>query len=159
VTIDDLTAADWPAVARIFEEGLDQGTFEETVPSWEDFDARYLPAPRLAARDGETLIGWAALALVSRRACYRGVAENSIYVAEAARGRGVGRALLEELVERADAGGIWTIQAHMFADNAASRALHEACGFRLVGIRERLAQKHGIWRDTALLERRSATVD
>ncbi len=76
-----------------------------------------------------------------------------------ARGRGVGRALLEELVRRADEAGIWTVQAHMFADNAASRALHEACGFRLVGIRDRLARKHGVWRDTALLERRSPSID
>jgi L-amino acid N-acyltransferase YncA len=158
MTIDDLTEADWPAVARIFGEGLDLGTFEEAVPSWEQFDERYLPAPRLVARDGETVVGWATLALVSRRACYRGVAENSVYVAADARGRGVGRALLEELVRRADAAGIWTIQAHMFADNAASRALHEACGFRLVGIRERLARKHGSWRDTALLERRSRSI-
>jgi L-amino acid N-acyltransferase YncA len=159
VTIDDLTEADWPTVSRIFEQGLDQGTFEETVPSWEQFDERYLAAPRLVARGGENVLGWAALALVSRRPCYRGVAENSVYVAADARGRGVGRALLEELVRRADAAGIWTVQAHMFADNAASRALHETCGFRLVGIRDRLARKHGIWRDTALLERRSPSID
>ena len=94
------------------------------------------------------MLGWATLALVSRRECYRGVTENSVYVAPEARGRGVGRALLEELCRRADAAGIWTIQAHMFADNAVSRALHEACGFRLVGTRERLARKHGVWRDT-----------
>ena len=159
MTIDDLTGADWPAVSRIFEEGLDLGTFEETVPSWEQFDERYLPAPRLVARSSGSVLGWAALALVSRRPCYRGVAENSVYVAADARGRGVGRALLEELVRRADAHGIWTVQAHMFADNAASRALHEACGFRLVGIRDRLARKHGSWRDTALLERRSPSSD
>jgi phosphinothricin acetyltransferase len=159
MTIDELTMADWPAVSRIFEEGLDQGTFEETVPSWEQFDERYLAAPRLVARGGDSVLGWAALALVSRRPCYRGVAENSVYVAADARGRGVGRALLEELVRRADAAGIWTVQAQMFADNTASRALHEACGFRLVGIRDRLARKHGVWRDTALLERRSPSID
>jgi phosphinothricin acetyltransferase len=158
MTIGDLAPADWPAVAAIFEEGLDLGTFEESVPSWGQFDERYLSAPRLVARDDATVIGWAALALVSRRECYRGVAEDSVYVAATARGRGVGRALLEELVRRADGAGIWTIQAHMFADNTASRGLHEACGFRLVGVRERLARKHGLWRDTALLERRSLTV-
>jgi L-amino acid N-acyltransferase YncA len=159
VTIDDLTEADWPAVSRIFEAGLDQGTFEESVPSSEQFDERYLATPRLVARNGESVLGWATLALVSRRQCYRGVTENSVYVAADARGRGVGRALLEELVRRADEAGIWTVQAHMFADNAASRALHEACGFRLVGIRDRLARKHGVWRDTALLERRSPSID
>ena len=139
MTIDDLQPADWPVVAAIFEEGLDLGTFEESVPSWDQFNERYLPAPRLVARDDETVLGWAALALVSRRECYRGVAEDSVYVAGDA------------------AAGIWTMQAHMFADNAVSRALHEGCGFRLVGIRERLARKHGVWRDTALLERRSPT--
>jgi len=158
VRIRGLQRPDWPDVARIFAEGLDLGTFEETVPTWAEFDRRYLAAPRLLAHDGEVL-GWAALAPVSERACYRGVAENSVYVAPEARGRGVGRALLEELCGRAAAGGVWTIQAHTFADNAASRALHEACGFRLVGIRERLARKHGTWRDTALLERRSPLLD
>ncbi len=159
MTIDDLSEADWPDVARIFGEGIDLGTFEEVVPSWEQFDERYLDAPRLVARDGGSVVGWATLALVSRRECYRGVAEDSVYVAANARGRGVGRALLEELLVRADAAGIWTVQAHMFADNAGSRALHEACGFRLVGIRDRLARKHGAWRDTALLERRSPSID
>lgn len=158
VTIDDLQPEAWPEVARIFAEGLELGTFEETVPSWEQFDERYLAEPRLVAREGETVLGWATLALISRRECYRGVTENSVYVAADARGRGVGRALLEELSRRADESGIWTIQAHMFADNAASRALHEACGFRLVGTRERLARKHGVWRDTALLERRSPAI-
>ena len=153
MTIDELTAEDWPSVARIYEAGLELGTFEETVPSWQAWDASHLVAPRLVARDGNVL-GWAALAPVSTRACYRGVVENSVYVAPEARGRGVGRALLTELCDRAVGAGVWTIQAHTFADNAASIALHEACGFRLVGIRERLAQKHGVWRDTALLERR-----
>jgi phosphinothricin acetyltransferase len=158
VTIDDLRPEDWPAAARIYEDGLDVGTFEESVPSWADWDSSHLATPRLAARGGCAVIGWAALGPISSRACYRGVVENSIYVAPAARGRGAGRALLDELCRRADEVGVWTIQAHTFADNAASIALHQACGFRLVGIRERLAQKHGVWRDTALLERRSELV-
>jgi L-amino acid N-acyltransferase YncA len=159
VTIDDLVPEDWPIVARIFGEGLDVGTFEDTVPSWAEFDERYLAAPRLVARIDDGVLGWATLAPVSPRACYHGVVENSVYVAADARGRGIGRALLEELVARADARGIWTVQAHMFADNTVSRALHEGCGFRLVGIRRRLARKHGEWRDTALLERRSPAID
>ena len=144
-------------MARIFEEGLDEGTFEESVPTWEAWDASHLAAPRLVARDAE-IVGWAALAPVSRRDCYRGVTENSIYVARAARGSGVGRALLEELVRRADAAGIWTIQAGILDGNGASVALHERCGFRLVGTRERIAQKNGVWRDVVLMERRSALV-
>jgi L-amino acid N-acyltransferase YncA len=155
VRIDDLDRSDWPEAARIYEEGLDEGTFEEAVPSWEAWDAKYLPAPRLAAREAGELLGWAALAPVSGRACYRGVAEDSIYVARAARGRGAGRTLLTELCRHADAAGIWTIQAGILEGNDASVALHAACGFRVVGVRERLAQKRGVWRDVTLMERRS----
>jgi phosphinothricin acetyltransferase len=157
VTIDEMTADDWPAVAQIFEEGLDEGTFEDTVPTWEAWDASHLTTPRLVARDPE-IVGWAALAPVSRRECYRGVTENSIYVARAARGGGVGRALLEELVRGADAAGIWTIQAGILDGNGASVALHERCGFRLVGTRERIARKNGVWRDVVLMERRSGLI-
>ncbi|HEY5295044.1 MAG TPA: GNAT family N-acetyltransferase [Gaiellaceae bacterium] len=155
MTIDDLMPADWAACALIYEEGLDEGTFEEAVPSWESWDATHLAAPRLVAREEGAVLGWAALAPISRRACYRGVTENSIYVARSARGRGVGRTLLAELVRRADAAGIWTIQAGILAGNDASVRLHEGCGFRLVGMRERLAQKRGVWRDAVLMERRA----
>jgi L-amino acid N-acyltransferase YncA len=154
VRIDELGRDDWPACSRIYEAGLDLGTFEETVPRWDEWDAAHLPAPRLVARDDE-VVGWAAVAPVSRRDCYRGVVESSVYVAPAARGRGVGRALLEEVCGRADAQGIWTIQASILRGNDASVALHERCGFRVVGIRERIAQKRGLWRDVVLLERRA----
>ncbi len=153
--IDELRAEDWAACARIYEAGLDVGTFEETVPTWEEWDASHLPSPRLVAWDEGTILGWAALAPVSRRECYRGVTENSVYVAAEARGRGVGGALLRELVRRADAAGIWTIQAGILAGNDASVALHERCGFRVVGTRERIAQKRGEWRDVVLMERRA----
>jgi phosphinothricin acetyltransferase len=160
VTIDAMRAEDWPACARIYADGLDTGTFEEAVPGWEPWDDSHLPEPRLVARDadGGEILGWAALGPVSRRACYRGVTENSIYVARSARGRGVGRALLEELVRRADELGIWTIQAGILAGNAASVALHERCGFRVVGTRERIAKKRGAWCDVVLMERRSELV-
>jgi phosphinothricin acetyltransferase len=160
VTIDAMRAEDWPACARIYADGLDTGTFEEAVPGWEPWDDSHLPEPRLVARDadGGEILGWAALRPVSRRACYRGVTENSIYVARSARGRGVGRALLEELVRRADELGIWTIQAGILAGNAASVALHERCGFRVVGTRERIAKKRGAWCDVVLMERRSELV-
>jgi L-amino acid N-acyltransferase YncA len=158
VTIDDMRPEDWHAVAAIYGQGLDLGTFEDEVPSWETWDASHLDVGRLVAREGGEILGWAALGPVSRRDCYRGVVENSVYVAEHARGRGVGRALLEELCRRADDAGIWTIQAVTFADNAASIALHEDCGFRLVGRRERIAKKQGVWRDTVMLDRRSAVV-
>jgi phosphinothricin acetyltransferase len=160
VTIDAMRAEDWPACARIYADGLDTGTFEEAVPGWEPWDDSHLPEPRLVARDadGGEILGWAALRPESRRACYRGVTENSIYVARSARGRGVGRALLEELVRRADELGIWTIQAGILAGNAASVALHERCGFRVVGTRERIAKKRGAWCDVVLMERRSELV-
>jgi phosphinothricin acetyltransferase len=157
VTIDDMQAADWAACARIYEEGLDVGTFEEEVPTWETWDATHLAAPRLVAREG-AILGWAALGPFSNRQCYSGVTEDSVYVGWAARGRGVGRALLDELVRRADEAGIWTIQAGILAGNDASVALHEGCGFRIVGARERIARKRGTWRDVVLMERRSPVV-
>ena len=158
MTIEELQPADWPACARIYEEGLDAGTFENEVPSWERWDETHLTSPRLVARENGAILGWAALAPVSSRPCYHGVAEDSVYVGWAARGRGVGRALLDELVRRSEGEGIWTIQAGILDANAASIALHEACGFRIVGARERLAQKHGTWRDVVLMERRSPAV-
>ncbi len=155
-----MAPGDWPAVAEIFRQGIESGdaTFETVVPTWEEWDASHLPVPRLLARAGETVVGWAALSPVSERCVYSGVAENSIYVAEEARGHGVGRALLERLVVAAENAGIWTLQAGIFPENRASIALHERCGFRVVGVRERLGRHHGVWRDVVLLERRSTVV-
>ena len=148
--------SDWPAVRDIYEQGIATGlaTFETAAPSWEDWDARHLTDLRLVAeRDGKVL-GWAALSPTSARACYAGVAEESVYVAESARGQRIGSALLTELLDRADEAGFWTIQTSIFPENAASIALHTRCGFREVGTRERIARLDGAWRDTVLLERR-----
>ena len=152
-----MTPADWPAVREIFRAGMETGiaSFEIEVPDWERWDAAHLAAPRLVARRDGAVAGWAALSPVSARWCYRGVAEVSVYVAEAARGAGVGRALLEELVSCSESAGVWTLQSIVFAENAASLALHARCGFRVVGRRERIAERDGVWRDTILLERRS----
>ncbi|HEX5817307.1 MAG TPA: GNAT family N-acetyltransferase [Gemmatimonadales bacterium] len=152
-----LAPADWPAVERIYAEGIAtrMATFETATPSWEEWDAAHLVAPRLVALLDGGMAGWAALSPVSRRAVYRGVAEVSVYVADSARRRGVGRALLEALIERADAAGLWTLQATIFAENGPSIRLHEEAGFRLVGRRERIAQLDGRWRDTVLYERRA----
>ena len=158
MTIEALLPADWPAVLEIYEEGIDTGTFEELVPSWEEWDQGHLIWPRLVARENERVIGWAALAPYSDRFCYRGVAEVSIYIARSARGRGVGGALLERLCAEADAARIWTIQASILAANEASIALHAGCGFRHVGVREKLARKRGEWSDVVLMERRSPSV-
>jgi L-amino acid N-acyltransferase YncA len=157
VEIRDLRPADWPEVAAIYEAGIRTGdaTFETEVPSWEEWDAAHLAAHRLVTvADGE-VVAWAALSPVSDRCVYGGVAENSIYVAPKAQGRGVGRALLTRLVEDAERAGIWTIQTGIFPENEASIALHLRCGFRIVGTRERLGRHHDMWRDVLLLERRS----
>ena len=158
MTIDELLPGHWPDVARIYAEGLDLGTFEERVPSWDEWDAAHLPRPRLVSLDDAHVTGWATLAPFSHRECYRGVAEVSVYVARDARGRGVGKALLQEVVGRAEDAGIWTIQAGILSGNDASIALHAACGFRVVGTRERIARKRGEWRDVVLMERRSDLV-
>jgi L-amino acid N-acyltransferase YncA len=151
-----MTAADWPEVCAIYEEGIASGlgTFETKAPSWEEWDRARLPHSRLVARDGR-LLGWAALTAVSRRACYAGVAEVAIYVAAAARGRGVGRALLEALIQSSEEHGIWTLQGATIAGNQASLALQTRCGFRVVGRRERIGKLAGLWHDTILTERRS----
>jgi L-amino acid N-acyltransferase YncA len=155
-----LTEADWPAVAAIYAEGIATGnaTFETAVPAWEAWDAGHLAEHRLVAEDGGRVVGWAALGAVSDRCCYAGVAENSVYVAEAARGRRVGTAVLRALIGGAEQAGIWTIQTGIFPENEASLLLHRRCGFRLVGVRERLGQLKGEWRDVLLLERRSRVV-
>jgi L-amino acid N-acyltransferase YncA len=158
--IRDLRPGDWPEVAGIYAAGIAtrNATFETDVPSWEEWDARHLARPRLAALEAEGVAGWAALSPVSARACYAGVAEVSVYVAPDSQGRGVGRALLEELVARSEAEGLWTLQTSIFPENRASLALHLRCGFRVVGVRERIAQLDGVWRDTVLLERRAGAV-
>jgi L-amino acid N-acyltransferase YncA len=152
-----MLATDWPDVATIYEDGIRArtATFETAVPDWKRWDETHLAEPRLVVEEDGAVLGWAALSSTSTRPAYAGVAEVSVYVAEDARGRGIGRALLEALVERSEAAGIWTLQAGVFPENRASLALHRACGFRTVGIRERIARLDGAWRDVVLLERRS----
>ena len=158
--IDGLRPEDWERVRAIYLEGIATGhaTFETAVPSWEKWDADHLRQPRLVARDGSAILGWAALSPVSGRCVYGGVAEVSVYVGAAARGRGVGRALLLELVRTSEVAGIWTLQAGIFPENESSLALHNRCGFREVGRRERLGKLGATWRDVILLERRSRTI-
>jgi L-amino acid N-acyltransferase YncA len=161
VRVEPLAAADWPAVAAIYEQGIAGGdaTFETSCPTWPDWSAAHLRDHCLVARDERgQVVGWAALAPTSTRAAYAGVAEDSVYVDQAARGRGVGRRLLGALLDGADAAGIWTVETGIFPENQASLLLHARAGFRVVGTRERIGRLHGRWRDVVLLERRSPFV-
>jgi len=155
-----MTAADWDRVAEIYAEGLATGkaTFETEVPTYEAWDRSHVSACRLVAEVEDRVAGWAALSPVSDRCVYGGVAEISVYVGAAARGHGVGTRLLAALVEASEAAGYWTLQAGIFAENVASVRVHEKCGFRVVGVRERLGRLDGRWRDVLLLERRSPIV-
>ncbi len=160
VAVEPMAPTDWEAVRAIYLQGIAGGnaTFERDAPAWPDWDAGHLSTCRLVARSAGRVVGWAALQPVSSRCVYGGVAEVSVYVDEAIRGRGVGRALLEAVVLESERAGIWTLQAGIFPQNTASLALHRDCGFREVGRRERLGQIDGAWRDVVLLERRSPVV-
>ena len=158
--IDQMRPGDWDQVRSIYLEGIATGnsTFETDAPSWEKWDEAHLQIARIVMREGEKILGWAALSPVSKRNVYRGVAELTVAVTESARGRGVGRALLEALIAESERNGIWTLQASIFPENTASVKLHLRCGFREVGRRERIGNQNGVWRDTLLFERRSQNV-
>ena len=148
VEIRALLPEDWSAVADIYWDGMRDGlaTFQTEVPGWEEWNAAHLPGHRLVAEHFDDVVGWAALSPASKRRCYAGVVENSVYVARQAQGRGVGKQLLEALIESARVAGIWTIQTSIFPENRASLALHERCGFRLVGTRREVASASSFWR-------------
>jgi L-amino acid N-acyltransferase YncA len=158
--IHKIAPTDWEAVREIYLEGIATGeaTFETEAPTWEYWDTTHLTAGRLVGSDGERVVAWAALSPVSQRRAYAGVAEVSVYVTERRRGLGLGQRLLEALITESEAAGIWTLQAVVFPENAATLALHKRCGFREVGRRERISKLNGVWRDTLLLERRSKLV-
>ncbi len=155
-----MAASDWPAVRRIYADGIATGnaTFETGPPDWAAWDRNHHAECRLVARLEGQVIAWAALSSVSARACYGGVAEHSIYVDEAHRGRGIGKLLLSRLVAESEMAGFWTLQSSIFPENHASIAVHLACGFRILGRRKRVAMLNGVWRDTVIVERRSDSV-
>jgi len=150
----------WPAVREIYREGIATGnaTFATDLPDWEKWNSAHLQDCRLVACKRDQVLGWAALSPVSARRVYAGVAEVSVYVAAAARGRGVGKSLLKALIQESEAKGVWTLQAGIFPENSASIALHKSCGFRKVGVRRRIGKLRDTWRDVLLLERRSTTI-
>nr|WP_253891144.1 metalloregulator ArsR/SmtB family transcription factor [Actinokineospora diospyrosa] len=157
VTVRPMTDTDWPDVRRIYAEGIAtrNATFETETPTRRTLETKWLPDHRWIAEINGTVAGWAAASPVSTRDCYSGVAETSIYVGEAHRGRGVGKTLLHKQVTAADTAGLWTLQTSIFPENRTSIALHHSAGFRTIGVRERIAQHHNTWRDTVLLERRT----
>ena len=150
--------ADWPAVSRIYQEGIDTNlaTFQSESPTWEEWDASHLKDCRLVVTEAGSVLGWAALTAVSGRCVYAGVAEVSIYIRQESRGRGAGKELLLELIKLSEENGFWTLQSGIMQDNQASIRLHESCGFRMVGYREKIGRdRFGTWRNTVLMEKRS----
>jgi phosphinothricin acetyltransferase len=159
VTLRSLLAEDWPAVRAIYLDGIRSGlaSFEIDAPSWDDWNAAH--TLRVVAEVDEDVVGWAAAGPISERRCYRGVVESSVYVAAHAHGRGIGRALMHDLIARSERAGIWTIQTSIFPENEASLNLHAAVGFRVVGVRNRIGKRDGLWRNTVLMERRSEVIE
>jgi L-amino acid N-acyltransferase YncA len=158
LVVRDFTPDDWSEVAAIYRDGMRDGlaTFETEVPSWEAWNEAHTMC--VVAELDERVIGWAALGPVSSRWAYRGVAESSVYVARDHHGHGVGRALMERLIEQSEDAGVWTIQTSIFPENGASLKLHHRVGFRVVGVRKAVGKRDGLWRDTVLLERRSEVI-
>jgi len=159
-TIEKMKVDDWTAVRDIYREGIEAGsaTFETEVPSWEEWDGTHLRDCRLVAKTNGEVVGWAAISPTSCRCVYRGVGEVSLYVKASARRHGIGKALLNAVIEESERIGIWTLQGCAFPENIASIAVQKACGFREVGTREKIGCMNGQWRDVILMERRTKRI-
>jgi L-amino acid N-acyltransferase YncA len=158
--IKNIEQENFHQVAEIYKQGLDTGiaTFQNDIPDWENWDKNHLPNCRIAAFEGNEMAGWAAITPVSSRCVYAGVGEVSIYIAANFRGKGVGEFLLNQLIKESEQAGLWTLQSGIFAENIGSIKLHQKCGFRQIGYREKIGQKDGVWKDTIFMERRSKIV-
>lgn len=152
----------WDMVRFIYERGIATGnaTFQTAAPaSWDEWDKGHLLHSRFVAVAGGKVVGWVALSPTSARHCYRGVCEISIYIDDAFQGKGIGSALMKAVIRSSEEHGIWSLYASTFPENKASIGLHQKFGFRVIGYREKIAEHHGVWRDTVLLERRSKVID
>ena len=160
INVRPFQIGDWPFVQVIYQQGIDtkNATFQKKAKTWAEWDNTALQECRLVATDGNIVVGWAALSAVSSRRVYAGVAEVSVYVSPKHQGKGVGKKLLSALVTESEKSGIWTLQAVIFPENKVSIVLHEKCGFKIVGLREKLGQMDNTWRDVVLMERRSKAV-
>ena len=160
IKLEKMQPADWHFVKQIYEEGIStsNATFQTSAPEWDEWNSSHLAHSRVVAKEGDNILGWAALTPVSGRCVYAGVAEVSVYVSDKARGKGLGKQLLQKLIEESEANNLWTLQAGIFPENIPSIKIHEDCGFRIIGKRERIGMMNGIWRDTVLLEKRSNKV-
>ncbi len=160
VAIRNFKKPDYAAVREIYQQGIDTGdaTFETRIKSWEEWDAATARAGRLVATERDQVVGWACLSDITSRCVYRGVAETSVYVNPSFQGRGIGRSLLQALIETSEEAGYWTLQARIFTENVASIVLHEKLGFVSMGVHVKLGQLRGVWRDVQLLERRSVVI-
>ena len=158
--IKPITKDNFSEVIEIYKQGLatNIATFQNDSPQWEEWDKGHLDFCRISIFDNNKMLGWTALTSVSSRCVYAGVAEVSIYIAQDERGKGIGKTLLTELIQQSEENGIWTLQSGIFAENESSIKLHEKCGFRLVGYREKIGKKNGIWKDNVLMERRSKNI-
>lgn len=155
--IEKVTQEHFPAIAKIYAEGLATGlaSFETQVPDWNTWNAKFLQAPRFVLKVNQTVVGWAALSAVSKRIVYKGVAENTVYITKNHQQKGLGSYLLKHLIKESENLGFWTLQASIFSQNTGSISLHKKCGFKIVGLREKIAQRNNIWYDNILMERRS----
>ncbi len=160
ITLHKMQPGDWNAVKQIYEEGIATGnaTFQQQAPCWEDWNNGHLQHSRIIAKEIDIILGWAALTPVSGRCVYAGVAEVSVYLSFRARGKGLGKQLLQRLIEESESNNIWTLQSGIFPENIASIKIHETCGFHIVGTREKIGKMNGSWRDVILMERRSEII-
>lgn len=159
--LEEMKVEDWEAVSQIYREGIETNlaTFQNEVPTWEEWDKSHFTICRYVAKEGDTIQGWIALSPTSSRCVYKGVAEVSVYVGDRFKGRGIGAALLKKVIEESEKEGVWTLQSGVIKENTGSINLHKKCGFREVGIREKVAKMNGVeWMDVVILERRSKVV-